>query len=95
MVLRLQSVFQVLGVVLDLANTGRGEVGEVVNDLFCRFLFCQLLQLCEGLGLSCCKTDDEFPVYLPSFLSWQIQLLQLGQAGADHSIANNPFNPGS
>ena len=70
-------------------------MGEVFDDLLCRFLLCQLLQLGEGLGLSCCKADDELPVYPPSLLSGQIQLLQLGQAGADPSVANHLFHLGS
>ena len=88
-------ILQILDVILKLAHAGGGGVREVVNHLLCCFLFCQLLQLGEGLSLSCCKADDKLSVYPSSLLSGKIQLLQLGQAGADPSVANHPFHLGS
>ena len=92
-VLLLRDVFEVLDGALELALAGGGGEGEVCDDLSTRLLSGQFLQLCEGLGLSCCcKADDKLSVDPPPLLSGQIQLLQQSQAGADSLLANDLFH---
>ena len=62
----------------------------VIDDLLGRFLGCQLLELGEGLGLPHREADDDLPVDLPPRLPGQVQLLQLGQGGADLLLRDQP-----
>ena len=62
----------------------------VIDDQLGRFLGCQLLELGEGLGLPHREADDDLPVDLPPRLPGQVQLLQLGQGGADLLLRDQP-----
>ena len=62
----------------------------VVDDLLGRLFSCQLLELGEGLGLPHREADDDLPVDLPPRLPGQVQLLQLGQGGADLLLRDQP-----
>ena len=62
----------------------------VIDDLLGCFFSCQLLELGEGLGLPHREADDDLPVDLPPRLPRQVQLLQLGQGGADLLLRDQP-----
>ena len=64
-------------------------MGEVFDDLLRSFSSRHLLQLGEGPGLPGCEADDDLPVDPPPPLPGKIQLLQLGQGGADVSLTND------
>ena len=69
-------------------------MGEVFDDLLRSFSSRHLLQLGEGPGLPGCEADYDFPVDPPPPLPGKIQLLQLGQGGADSSLSDDLLHLG-
>ena len=69
-------------------------MGEVFDDLLRSFSSRHRLQLGEGPGLPGCEADYDLPVDPPPPLPGKIQLLQLGQGGADLPLINDLLHLG-